>query len=261
MNRKYRKTIVAGNWKMHKTATETKLFAERLKGALPRVKRCSIVLCVPYVDIPAAVKILKDSRVAVGAQNLHWETSGPYTGEVSAAMLADLDVKYVIIGHSERRALFGETDLTINKKLPAALDAGLRPILCVGEDLEQRELGVTLEFISYQLKAALAGVTPEEMRRVVIAYEPIWAIGTGNTATPEQAGEVCAAIRGVLRKLYGARIARSTTIQYGGSMNAANAQDLLNQEDVDGGLIGTAALDVEQFLQIIQTANPDGPHP
>lgn len=159
MNRKYRKTIVAGNWKMHKTATETKLFAERLKGALPRVKRCSIVLCVPYVDIPAAVKILKDSRVAVGAQNLHWETSGPYTGEVSAAMLADLDVKYVIIGHSERRALFGETDLTINKKLHAALDAGLRPILCVGEDLEQRELGVTLEFISYQLKAALAGVT------------------------------------------------------------------------------------------------------
>ena len=143
----------------------------------------------------------------------------------------------------------------------AALDAGLRPILCVGEDLEQRELGVTLEFISYQLKAALAGVTPEEMRRVVIAYEPIWAIGTGNTATPEQAGEVCAAIRGVLRKLYGARIARSTTIQYGGSMNAANAQDLLNQEDVDGGLIGTAALDVEQFLQIIQTANQDGPQP
>jgi triosephosphate isomerase len=197
----------------------------------------------------------------VGAQNLHWETSGPYTGEVSAAMLADLDVKYVIIGHSERRALFGETDLTINKKLHAALDAGLRPILCVGEDLEQRELGVTLEFISYQLKAALAGVTPEEMRRVVIAYEPIWAIGTGNTATPEQAGEVCAAIRGVLRKLYGARIARSTTIQYGGSMNAANAQDLLNQEDVDGGLIGTAALDVEQFLQIIQTANQDGPQP
>ena len=261
MNRKYRKTIVAGNWKMHKTATETKLFAERLKGALPRVKRCSIVLCVPYVDIPAAVKILKDSRVAVGAQNLHWETSGPYTGEVSAAMLADLDVKYVIIGHSERRALFGETDLTINKKLHAALDAGLRPILCVGEDLEQRELGVTLEIISYQLKAARAGVTPEEMRRVVIAYEPIWAIGTGNTATPEQAGEVCAAIRGVLRKLYGARIARSTTIQYGGSMNAANAQDLLNQEDVDGGLIGTAALDVEQFLQIIQTANQDGPQP
>ena len=223
MNRKYRKTIIAGNWKMHKTATETKRFAERLKGALPRSKRCSIVLCVPYVDIPAAVKLLKDSRVAVGAQNLHWEASGPFTGEISAAMLADLDVKYVIIGHSERRAHFGESDLIINKKI----------------------------------HAALAGVSPEAMRRVVIAYEPIWAIGTGNTATPEQAGEVCAAIRGVLRKLYGARIARSTTIQYGGSMNETNAEALLHQEDVDGGLIGTAALDPEKFLQIIQTANQD----
>ena len=223
MNRKYRKTIIAGNWKMHKTATETKRFAERLKGALPRSKRCSIVLCVPYVDIPAAVKLLKDSRVAVGAQNLHWEASGPFTGEISAAMLADLDVKYVIIGHSERRAHFGESDLIINKKI----------------------------------HAALAGVSPEAMRRVVIAYEPIWAIGTGNPATPEQAGEVCAAIRGVLRKLYGARIARSTTIQYGGSMNETNAEALLHQEDVDGGLIGTAALDPEKFLQIIQTANQD----
>ena len=202
MNRKYRKTIIAGNWKMHKTPGETKVFAEKLKAALPRVKRCSIVLCVPYVDIPAAVKILKDSRVAVGAQNLHWESAGPYTGEISAAMLADLDVKYVIIGHSERREHFGESDLIVNKKLHAALDAGLRPILCVGEDLEQRNLGVTLEFISYQLKAALAGVSPEAMRRVIIAYEPIWAIGTGNTATPEQAGEVCSAIRGVLRQLY-----------------------------------------------------------
>ena len=257
MNRKYRKTIIAGNWKMNKTPGETKVFAERLKSALPRVKRCSIVLCVPFVDIPAAVKILKDSRVAVGAQNLHWQTSGAFTGEVSAAMLAELDVKYVIIGHSERRTLFGESDLIINKKIHAALDAGLRPILCVGEALEQRELGVTLEFISYQLKAALAGVSPEQMRRVVIAYEPIWAIGTGNTATPEQAGAVCSAIRGVLRKLYGARNARSTTIQYGGSMNENNAGDLLEQEDVDGGLIGTAALDVEKFLQIIQTANQD----
>ena len=258
MNRKYRKTIIAANWKMHKTATETKAFAERLKSAIPRGKRCSIVLCVPFVDIPAAVKLLKDSRIAVGAQNLHWDASGPYTGEISADMLADLDVKYVIIGHSERRALFGESDLIINQKVHAALGAGLRPILCVGEDRQQRELGVTLEFITYQLKAALAGVSPEDMRRVVIAYEPIWAIGTGQTATPDQAGEVCSAIRGVLRKLYGARIARSTTIQYGGSMNEANAEALLNQEDVDGGLIGTASLDADQFLQIIYTANQDG---
>ena len=215
------------------------------------------MLCVPYVDLPIAVKLLKDSRIAVGAQNLHWEPKGAYTGEVSAQMLADLDVKYVIIGHSERRDYFNETDDIINKKLRAALDAGLRPILCVGENLTQRELGVTMEFITYQLKYALAGVSPEEMRRIIIAYEPIWAIGTGRTATPEQASEVCAAIRGVLRKLYGARIARSTTIQYGGSMNESNASALLAQEDVDGGLIGTASLDPEKFLQIIQAANLD----
>lgn len=257
MNRKYRKTIIAGNWKMHKTASETKAFAEQLKSSLPRAKRCSIVLCVPYVDIPIAAKLLKDSRIAVGAQNLHWEERGAFTGEISASMLADLDVKYVIVGHSERRNQFQESDLIVNKKIHAALDAGLRPILCVGEDLSQRELGVTMEFIAYQIKAALAGVTPEEMRRVIIAYEPIWAIGTGNTATPEQAGEVCSAIRSMLRKLYGARIARSTTIQYGGSMNEKNAGELLAQEDVDGGLIGTAALSEENFLKIIQTANQD----
>ena len=257
MNRKYRKTIIAGNWKMYKTASEAKAFAEQLKSSLPRAKRCSIVLCVPYVDIPVAVKLLKDSRIAVGAQNLHWEENGPFTGEVSAAMLADLDVKYVIIGHSERRNLFYESDLTVNKKVHAALKTGLRPILCVGEDQDQRELGVTLELIAYQLKTALAGVSPEDMRHIIIAYEPIWAIGTGNTATPEQAGEVCSAIRGVLRKLYGARIARSTTIQYGGSMNEKNAADLLAQEDVDGGLIGSASLQPDRFLKIIQAANQD----
>ena len=257
MNRKYRKTIIAGNWKMNKTPAETKVFAEQLKSSLPRAKRCSIVLCVPFVDIPIALKLLKDSRIAVGAQNLHWAEHGAYTGEISASMLADLDVKYVIIGHSERRSYCNETDRMVNRKLRAALDAGLRPILCVGEDEEQRRLGVTLEHISYQIHTALSGISPEEMRRVVIAYEPIWAIGTGNTATPEQAGEVCSAIRGILRKLYGARIARSTTIQYGGSMNAANAEALLAQEDVDGGLIGTASLNADDFLQIIQTANQD----
>ena len=257
MNRKYRKTIIAGNWKMYKTATEAKAFVEQLKSSLPRAKRCSIVLCVPYVDLPAAGKLLKDSRIAVGAQNLHWEEQGPFTGEISANMLADLDVKYVIIGHSERRGLFYESDLTVNKKIHAALNAGLRPILCVGEDLDQRRLGVTMELITYQIHAALAGVTPEQMRHVVIAYEPIWAIGTGNTATPEQAGEVCSAIRGILRKLYGARIARSTTIQYGGSMNEKHAAELLAQEDVDGGLIGTASLDPDTFLKIIQIANQD----
>ena len=257
MNRKYRKTIIAGNWKMHKTPSETRAFAETLKASLPRAKRCSIILCVPYVDIPAAVKALKDSRISVGAQNVHWDDKGAYTGEISAAMLAELDVKYVIIGHSERRNPYEETDYIINKKVRAALDAGLRPILCVGENIMQRELGVTLELIAYQIKAALSGVTAEEMRRIVIAYEPIWAIGTGNSATPVQAGEVCGAIRTILRKLYGARIARSTTIQYGGSMNDRNADELLAQEDVDGGLIGSASLHPDQFLSIIQTANQE----
>lgn len=247
MNRKYRKTIIAGNWKMHKTATEAKAFAERLKGALPRAKRCSIVLCVPYVDIPAAVKLLKDSRVAVGAQNLHWESSGPFTGEISAGMLADLDVKYVIIGHSERRALFGETDHIINQKVHAALSAGLRPILCVGEDQDQRELGVTMEFISYQLKAALAGVTPEDMRRVVIAYEPIWAIGTGETASAQDAQEVCGAIRAALAEDFGAETAESTRILYGGSAKPGNIKELMAQPDVDGGLVGGASLKADSF--------------
>ncbi len=254
MNRKYRKTIVAGNWKMHKTATETKLFAERLKGALPRVKRCSIVLCVPYVDIPAAVKILKDSRVAVGAQNLHWETSGPYTGEVSAAMLADLDVKYVIIGHSERRALFGETDLTINKKLHAALDAGLRPILCVGEDLEQRELGITMELIALQVKSALAGVPAEKVRKCVIAYEPIWAIGTGKTATAEDAQEVCGAIRETLKEMFGEELANGIRVLYGGSAKPGNIAELVAKPDVDGALVGGASLKAADFASMVVKA-------
>ena len=251
-----RKAIIAGNWKMNKTPAEAAALVNDLK---PLVKdaNCDVVVCVPAVDIAAVKAAAEGSNIHVGAENVHWAASGAYTGELSAEMLVAAGVEYVIIGHSERRAHFGESDLIINKKIHAALAAGLRPILCVGEDLAQRQLGVTLEFITYQLKAALAGVSPEAMRRVVIAYEPIWAIGTGNTATPEQAGEVCAAIRGVLRKLYGARIARSTTIQYGGSMNETNAEALLHQEDVDGGLIGTAALDPEKFLQIIQTANQD----
>ena len=258
MNRRYRKTIIAGNWKMNKTPSETKAFAEQFKAILPKTKWCDIVVCVPTVDLSAAVRAFKDSRIAVGAENVYFEKSGAYTGEISADMLADLGVRYVIVGHSERRALFGETDEIVNKKVLAALEAGLNPIICVGESLAQREMGVTMELIALQVKSALAGVSAEQMRRCVIAYEPIWAIGTGQTATPDQAGEVCSAIRSVLRKLYGARIARSTTIQYGGSMNEANAEALLNQEDVDGGLIGTASLDADQFLQIIYTANQDG---
>ena len=257
MNRRYRKTIIAGNWKMNKTASDTKKFAEELKAILPRAKWCDVVVCVPFVNIPAALKAFKDMRVAVGAENLYYEPSGAYTGEVSADMLKDLGVKYVIIGHSERRQYFGETDITVNKKVHAALEAGLYPIVCVGESLEQRELGVTMDLISYQVKAALSGVPAEKMRHVVIAYEPIWAIGTGKTATAEQAGEVCEAIRTVIRKLYGARVARSVTIQYGGSMNAKNAAELLAQPDVDGGLIGGASLKPVDFVEIINSANQE----
>ena len=242
---------------MNKTQSETRAFAEELKPLLGRPKWCEVVLCVPAINIPAALRLFKDTRVSIGAQNMHYESNGAFTGEVSAEMLKDLGVKYVILGHSERRQYYNETDFTVNKKVHAALEAGLRPIVCVGESLEQRELGVTMELISYQVKAALAGVSADKMRQIVIAYEPIWAIGTGKTATAEQANEVCEAIRTVIRKLYGARVARAVTIQYGGSMNAKNAAELLAQPDVDGGLIGGASLKPVDFTTIVNAANQE----
>ena len=257
MNRRYRKTIIAGNWKMNKTASETKKFAEELKTMLPKAKWCEVVVCVPAVNISTAIRAFKDMRVSIGAENVFYERSGAYTGEVSADMLKDLGVKYVIIGHSERRQYFGETDVTVNKKVLAALEAGLHPIICVGESLEQREMGITMELIALQTKAALADVPPEKARKCVIAYEPIWAIGTGKTATAEQANEVCNAIRATIRHLYGARVARSVTIQYGGSMNPGNAAELLAQPDVDGGLIGGASLKPDQFTAIVNAANQE----
>ena len=257
MNRRYRKTIIAGNWKMNKTPSETKAFAEEFKALLPKTKWCDIVVCVPAADLSAAVRAFKDSRIAVGAQNVYFEKSGAYTGEVSADMLADLGVRYVIVGHSERRALFGETDEVVNKKVHAALDAGLNPLICVGESLEQREMGVTMELIALQVKSALSGVAAEQMRRCVIAYEPIWAIGTGKTATPEQASEVCTAIRALIRAQYGARVARSVTIQYGGSMKPDNARELLAHEDIDGGLVGGASLEAPALMEIVHAANQD----
>ena len=257
MNTRYRKTIIAGNWKMNKTATETKKFAEELKPILPKAKRCEVVVCVPACNLSTAVRAFRDMRVSVGAENLYFEKSGAYTGEVSAEMLKDLGVKYVIIGHSERRQLFGETDIIVNKKVHAALEAGLNPIICVGESLEEREMGITLDRITLQVKAALHNVPAEKLRRCIIAYEPIWAIGTGKTATSEQAGEVCSNIRATIRALYGARVARSVTIQYGGSMNPKNAAELLAQPDIDGGLIGGAALKPEQFVDIINAANQE----
>ena len=257
MNRRYRKTVIAGNWKMNMTATETRKFAEELKRIMPRAKWCDTVICVPACNITAAVKAFKELRISVGAENLYFEEKGAYTGEISAAMLRDLGVKYVIIGHSERRQYFGETDLTVNKKALAALEAGLHPIICVGESESQREMGVTQDWIALQVKTALYGVPAERLRRCIIAYEPIWAIGTGKTATAEQAGEVCSNIRAAIRGLYGARVARSVTIQYGGSMNPKNAAELLAQPDIDGGLIGGAALKPEQFVDIINAANQE----
>ena len=257
MNRRYRKTIIAGNWKMNMTPSQAKALIEELKPMVSKVKWCEMVLCVPYVDIPTAVKAAKGSKIAIGAENMHFEPKGAYTGEVSADMLKDLGVKYVIVGHSERRQYFCETDQTVNKKVHAVLNAGMNPIICVGESLEQRETGITNEWIALQVKSALNGVPAEKLRRCIIAYEPIWAIGTGKTATAEQAGEVCSNIRAAIRGLYGARVARSVTIQYGGSMNPKNAAELLAQPDIDGGLIGGAALKPEQFVDIINAANQE----
>ena len=255
MNRRYRKTIIAGNWKMNKTLSETRAFAEELKPLLGKPNWCEVVLCVPYVNIQAAVRLFKECRVSIGAENCHYESHGAYTGEVAPEMLKELGVKYVVIGHSERRQYFAETDETVNKRAKAALAAGLNVIVCVGESLAQREQGVTEELVRMQTKIALQGVSAEEMQRVVIAYEPVWAIGTGRTATSEQAQEVCAAIRKVVGELYGQAVAEATTVQYGGSMNAGNADELLEKPDVDGGLIGGASLKADAFGAIVAAAS------
>ena len=254
MNRKYRKTLIAGNWKMNKTPSETKAFMTEFKSILPKGRWCDMALCVPAVCIPAAVRAMRETRVGIGAENCNANVSGAYTGEISTGMLVDAGCKYVIVGHSERRAM-GETDQEINKKVLAILEAGLIPILCCGESLEQRESGVTTEWITMQIKSGLLGVPEEKIRKVVIAYEPIWAIGTGKTATPEQAEEVCESIRTAIRKLYGSKNARAISILYGGSMNERNAFELLAQPDIDGGLIGGASLVPEKFVKIIEAAN------
>ena len=254
MNRKYRKTLIAGNWKMNKTPSETKQFLTEFKSLMPKGRWCDIAFCVPAVCIPAAVRAMRETRVGIGAENCNANASGAYTGEIAANMLVDAGCKYVIVGHSERRAM-GETDADVNAKVKAVLAADLVPIICVGESLEQRELGVTEEWIAMQIKAALNGVGLDKIKKIVVAYEPIWAIGTGKTATPEQAEEVCCSIRAIIRKLYDAKIARAITILYGGSMNEKNAFDLLAKLDIDGGLIGGASLVPEKFVKIIEAAN------
>ena len=251
MNRKYRKTVIAGNWKMNMLASEIKPFMEELRAAMPAPRTCDVVLCTPAVMIPTMVKAGKEAKVAAGGQDVSKFDKGAYTGEVSASQLQDIGAKYCIVGHSERRQYHGEDDLLINAKTRALIEHGINPIICVGESLEQREMELTMAHINYQVRAALSGVDAASLRRCVIAYEPIWAIGTGKTATSEQAEEVCREIRAIIRDMYGARAARGVSILYGGSMNAKNAAELLAQPDVDGGLIGGASLKPNDFATII----------
>lgn len=254
MNKTLRKAVIAGNWKMNKNRTEAKTLIAEL---IPVVKDagCDVVICVPYTNLETALAATAGTNIKVGAENCHWAESGAFTGEISATMLAELGVGYVVIGHSERRQYFGETNETVNSRTKAALAAGLKVILCVGELLGEREAGITEEIVGLQTKIAFAGITREQLKDIIIAYEPVWAIGTGKTATSAQANEVNHYIRTVVEKLYDKAAADAMTIQYGGSMNAANADELLAQPDVDGGLIGGASLKAADFAAIVKAAS------
>ena len=250
-----RTKIIAGNWKMNVKPSETAALVKAVAEATKDAAKVEVVCCTPAIDVPAAVAAAAGTHVGIGTENCHWKESGAYTGEISTGMILDAGAKYVIVGHSERRQYFGETDETVNKRVKAALAAGLKPIVCVGELLWERECNITNEVIARQIKLDLFNVTPEEMKNVVIAYEPVWAIGTGKTATAEQAEEVCDFIRMCLKTLYGLEIASSVTIQYGGSMNDKNAAELLAKTNVDGGLIGGASLVAEKFAAIVKAAD------
>ena len=254
MNPAKRRTVIAGNWKMNFTPAEATDFINAIKPMVAGKDNCDIIFCAPYVTIAAAMAAAEGSNIKIGAENVHFAPKGAYTGEVSADMLKAIGVEVVIIGHSERRQYFGETDETVNLRAKAALAAGLRVILCLGEVKDQRLSGITDEVVAMQTKLDLAGVSAEELKNVIIAYEPVWAIGTGLTATPEQAEETCAVIRRVLASMYGDDVAETVTIQYGGSMNDKNAAELLAKPDVDGGLIGGASLVPEKFTAIVDAA-------
>ena len=250
-----RRFVIAGNWKMNMTPAQTKAFIEELAPMVKGQDKCDIVLCVPFVDIATAVEAAKGTNIHIGAENVHFAPSGAYTGEISAQMLTEIGTEYVVVGHSERRQYFGETDETVNLRTKAALAAGLKVILCLGEVKEERLAGITNEVVSMQTKLDLAGIPAEDLKNVIIAYEPVWAIGTGLTATPEQADETCGVIRSVVGELYGEDAAEAITIQYGGSMNDQNAAELLSKENVDGGLIGGASLKTDKFTTIVKAAN------
>ena len=253
-NKQLRRPVIAGNWKMNKTPAETSVLINEIK---PLVKdaQCGVVVCVPYTNLQAALEATAGTDIKVGAENCHWAKSGAFTGEISAEMLKSIGVAYVIIGHSERRQYFGETDLTVRDRTRAALDAGLTVILCVGELLWEREQNITMEVIGKQVKIALSGVSADELKRIIIAYEPVWAIGTGLTATAEQADEVNGAIRSLAASLFTQADADRLVIQYGGSMNAKNAGELLSMPNIDGGLIGGASLNADDFSAIVKAAN------
>jgi triosephosphate isomerase len=245
-----RKPIVAGNWKMNKTVAEAIDLATAIKRELGECKSVDIVLCPPFTALKSVGEAITGSHVDLGAQNMHWEKSGAFTGEVAAGMLRELFCHYVILGHSERRSYFGETDEIVNKKTKSALASNLKPIVCVGETLAEREAGRTEDVITTQVKGSLAGLSPKELTDCIIAYEPVWAIGTGKTATPEMAQDVHALIRKLLRELADDTVAQAVRIQYGGSMKPSNAKELMAMPDIDGGLIGGAALNAEEFLAI-----------
>lgn len=250
--------LMAGNWKMNKTVPEAVVLSQQLCNQYNRNwDDVDIVLCPPSIDLKSVYTVLDfdKTKIALGAQNVHWEESGAYTGEISIPMIKEVGCEYCIVGHSERREMFAETDTTVNLKVKALVEAGIAPIVCVGESLAMRDSGDYLGYVTAQVRAAFAGLDSIDMKRVVVAYEPIWAIGTGRTATPEQAEEVCAAIRAVLEEQFDAEVAQNCRVLYGGSMNEGNVESLLAQPDIDGGLIGGAALKADSFRQLIEAAH------
>jgi triosephosphate isomerase len=253
MDKSLRRPVIAGNWKMNKTPAETKAIIEEMKPLVANAD-CDVVICAPYIDLYAAMEAAEGSNIKIGAENVHFEEKGAYTGEISAAMLKECGIEYVIVGHSERRQYFGETDTTVNLRTKAAINAGMKVLLCLGEVKDERLNGITDEIVSMQTKLALKDITKEQLSQIIIAYEPVWAIGTGLTATPEQADETCGVIRNTIKALYGEEAAEEIIIQYGGSMNAANAAELLAKENVDGGLIGGASLKAKDFSIIVDAA-------
>lgn len=254
MDKSKRNVVIAGNWKMNMTPSAAAEAVKKTAELTAGMDGCEVILCVPFVDIPTAVEASCGTNVKIGAQNVHFEAKGAFTGEISASMLLECGTQYVIIGHSERRQYFGETDETVNLRTKAALAAGLKVILCLGEVLSERQDGITSEIVAMQTKLDLKGISADDMKNVIIAYEPVWAIGTGLTATPDQADEVCGVIRDTLAGLYGKDVADATVIQYGGSMNDGNAAELLSKVNVDGGLIGGASLVPEKFAAIVKAA-------